>query len=65
MSEEIKKDKPTIPPQSTPSNKPKPNITNDGVESFQDSSDINLNHEKSFKPTATMRETSTTKPSDK
>lgn len=58
MSEEIKKDKTTIRPQSTPSNKPsttpKPNMKNDGVE-IQDS----------FKPIATMRETPTTKPSDK
>ena len=71
MSEEIKKDKTTIPPQSTPSNKPsttpKPNIKNDGVEILQDSNNdiINLSNKKSFKPIATMRETTNTKPSDK
>ena len=71
MSEEIKKDKKTIPPQSTPSNKPsttpKPNIKNDRVESLQDNNNdiINLSNKKSFKPTATMRGTSTTKPGDK
>lgn len=59
MNEEIKKDKSTIPSQSTPSNKPstptiKPNITADRTEALQDSIDINLNHEKSFKPTTSM-----------